>query len=64
LAPLEDVLREVLRGRNHALLYDRGGESLTQVIVLDPSGPRTPSRKPPTKRTKPGGVRGPTVVWR
>jgi hypothetical protein len=37
--PMEDVLRQILRGRNHALIYDSDTASLDQVIVLTPSKP-------------------------
>ena len=36
MAPVEDVLRQILRGRNYALVYDAGDVSLSQVIVLPP----------------------------
>ena len=42
MAPIEDVLRQILRGRNHALVYDGDTASLSQVIVLAPSSPRRP----------------------
>jgi hypothetical protein len=38
MAPVEDVLREVLRGRNYALVYD-GDASLSRVIILRPPSP-------------------------
>jgi hypothetical protein len=40
MAPVEDVLREVLRGRNYALVYEGDDTSLSQVIVLRPPSPR------------------------
>lgn len=41
--PLEEVLRQILRGRNFALIYDEETAALAQVIVLRPSTPRRPS---------------------
>jgi hypothetical protein len=42
MAPVENVLRQVLRGRNYALVYDGEDEFPTEVIVLPPSAPRRP----------------------
>lgn len=68
---VEDVLREVLRDRNYALVYANG--AVTQVILLEPSGSSPPSR-PVTARAnaatrranaaarKKAAARGPTVV--
>jgi hypothetical protein len=39
MAPVQQVLRQVLRGRNYALLYD-GDESVSRVIVLPPPSKR------------------------
>ena len=52
MAPVEDVLRELLRGRNYALVYDGQDALLSQVIVLRPSvaGPRTATYRPPYRR--------------
>jgi hypothetical protein len=52
--PVEHVLRQILRGRNHALVYAGDPVSLKQVIVLAPSAPRKPraasSRRPSRAR--------------
>jgi hypothetical protein len=52
MAPVEDVLREILRGRNYALVYDGDDALLSQVIVLRPSvpGPRTATYRRPYRR--------------
>jgi len=42
MAPLEDVLREILRGRNYAFVRDADTASLSRVIVLAPSAARKP----------------------
>jgi type II secretory pathway component GspD/PulD (secretin) len=42
MAPVEHVLRQILRGRNYALVYDGDDASLTSVIVLPPPAPRNP----------------------
>jgi hypothetical protein len=42
-APVEDVLRQILRGRNYALLYGGDEESPTEVIVLPPPALRRPA---------------------
>lgn len=66
-APIEDILHEVLRERNYALVYD-GDDGVSQVILLAPSAPRNPgtvSRKPSTvPRAKRKGVSdcGPIVI--
>jgi hypothetical protein len=50
---IDDVLRAVLRGRNHALVYDRDAE-LSRVIVLTPSTPRRPGAvSRPPRRVQP-----------
>jgi hypothetical protein len=43
MAPVEEVLRQILRGRNYALIYDAHDSSLDEVIVLRPSTPGYPS---------------------
>lgn len=68
MSPLEDVLRELLRGRNHAIVYDEGGTP-SRVLLLAPSDPRRVGRPPPRKRPPPGKRRspprqGPIVVVR
>lgn len=66
-APLEDILRDVLRDRNYALVYD-GDDGVSQVILLAPSAPRKPGavqRKPakvPRRKQKEASDRGPIVV--
>ena len=55
-APVEDTLRRVLHGRNYALVYGEGGESLSQVIVLKPPSPRKPGHV-----SRPAGGRRPAV---
>jgi hypothetical protein len=42
MAPIEDVLRQILRGRNYALVYDADDASLSRVIVLRPPAMRRP----------------------
>ena len=42
MAPVEDVLRQILRGRNYALVYDADAASLSRVIVLRPPAMRGP----------------------
>ena len=54
-APVEAVLRQILRGRNYALVYDAEDASLSRVIVLAPSAVRrrsVVSRRP----TRVGGA--------
>lgn len=68
MSPLDDVLRELLRGRNHAIVYDDGGAP-SRVLLLAPSDPRRVGRPPPRKRPPPGKRRspprqGPIVVVR
>jgi hypothetical protein len=53
---LEEMLRQVLRGRNYALFYDAEG-ALTRVMVLPPS-----SAPPPRRRAR--GVRARGVSGR
>jgi hypothetical protein len=62
MAPLEYVLRQILRGRNHALVYDAAA-ALSQVILLAPSTPQKPVR---ASRAKPRRTprQGPIVVSR
>ena len=52
MAPVEDVLRELLHGRNYALVYDGEDAPLSQVIVLRPSvaGPPSTTYRPPYRR--------------
>lgn len=63
MAPIEDVLREMLRGRNYALVYDADTDSLSRVILLAPSTPgraggaSVPARKPQRQK-----ARSPVVV--
>jgi len=38
-APVESVLRQILRGRNYALVYDGDDAFLSQVVVLPPPAP-------------------------
>jgi hypothetical protein len=65
MAPVEDVLREVLRDRNYALVYD-GDDRLSQVILLAPSAPTKPAaaRRQPAARAKRNATRdrGPIVI--
>ena len=35
-APVENVLRQILRGRNYALIYDANDKLVREVIVLPP----------------------------
>jgi hypothetical protein len=44
MAPVEDILRQILRGRNYALVYDADANdpSLSRVIVLPPPAPGKP----------------------
>jgi hypothetical protein len=41
-APVEQVLRQILRGRNYALVYDGDDQSVSRVIVLSPPSARRP----------------------
>ncbi|MDX2169316.1 MAG: hypothetical protein SF182_19755 [Deltaproteobacteria bacterium] len=50
-ASLEALLRELLRGRNFALVYDAAG-AVDQVIVLAPSKPGSGRPAPPPRRAK------------
>jgi type II secretory pathway component GspD/PulD (secretin) len=50
MASVEDVLRQILRGRNYALVHDADDASLRQVIVLPPPAVRRPAaRRRPTR---------------
>jgi hypothetical protein len=42
MSPVEDVLRQILRGRNYALVRDADDGFLYQVIVLPPPAPPRP----------------------
>jgi hypothetical protein len=65
-APLENVLHNVLRDRNYALVFD-ANDAVSQVILLAPSPPRPlgalgrKARAIPRARQK-ASDRGPTVV--
>ena len=64
-APVEYVVREILHGRNYALVYDADRRSLSQVIVLDPSTPGKPTPVGPKARsTAAKSPQGPTVIRR
>lgn len=55
MGPAEHVLREILRGRNYALVYDGATASLSQVILLAPSTASrspVPARKPAAKKAR------------
>lgn len=62
-APVADVLRHLLRGRNYALVYDDG--DISRVILLEPSTPgatrRAPPRRPPA-RARGGGKAAPAPI--
>ena len=60
MAPAEDVLREILRGRNYALVYDGDAASMSQVILLAPSTAGRPNVVSPRQRRK--TARAPVVV--
>lgn len=67
MAPIDDVVREMLSGRNYALVYDGDSGSLSQVILLAPSVPGKPSaaarrRNVPARRTASKKPRGALVV--
>jgi hypothetical protein len=44
MAPVEEVLRQILRGRNYALVYDADDATLSRVIVLTPPSVRNAGR--------------------
>ena len=48
-APIEDVLRQMLRGTSYAVFYDREGGEISRVVVLSPlpapTKPRVPIRR-------------------
>jgi len=51
MAPVEYVLRQILRGRNYALIYDGEDTFVSQVIILPPSAARpNPPPRPPFRR--------------
>ena len=55
MGPAEHVLREILRGRNYAVVYDGATASLSQVILLAPSTASrspVPARKPTAKKAR------------
>jgi hypothetical protein len=54
MGSIEDILREMLRGRNYALVYDGATESLSRVILLAPSKPGPPSsaRRIPARKAR------------
>ena len=56
MARVEDVLRQIMRGRNYALVYDAGAASPSRVIVLPPPAVGKPSL-PFRQRTRAGGRR-------
>lgn len=62
-APVEDVLRQLLRGRNYAVVYDDG--DISRVILLEPSTPgasgRSPAPRPPA-RARRGGKAAPAPI--
>jgi len=49
-SPVEEVVRQVLHGRNYALFFDSEG-TLTRVIVLPPSSPPNSSGARPLLKT-------------
>jgi hypothetical protein len=56
MLPVEDVLHEILRGRNYALIYDGDGDGVSRVMVLAPSNAsrsRAPVRRPPPRKARP-----------
>ncbi len=57
-APVEDVLRELLRGRNYAVVYE--DDEISQVILLEPSKPGSsrPVRARPARPAARGKARG------
>jgi hypothetical protein len=65
MSPIDDVLEQVLRRRNHALIYDGDAESPSRVIVLLPSSASKSRRgrpRHPPRRRRSSRSRGPTVV--
>jgi hypothetical protein len=65
LAPLDEVLHEVLRGRNYALMYDAETAALRRVIVLPPASTRAyASPRRPAAKTRRGKPVGPVVIRR
>ncbi len=52
MAPVADVLREILRGRNYSFVYDGENPVPHEVIVLRPSvpGPAPARSRPPFRR--------------
>jgi hypothetical protein len=49
---IEDALRQILRDRNYAFVYDADTEALETVIVLPPSVPRAPGRASPNRPSR------------
>jgi hypothetical protein len=55
LSPVDRVLREILRGRNYAVLYDSEAGGIEKVILLAPSSvSRAPAVRPPPRRPAKG----------
>jgi hypothetical protein len=64
MAPVAQVLRQTLRGRNYALMYDADTAAVSHVILLAPSapsGPARPSRATPRKQRR-GTPPSPLVI--
>jgi hypothetical protein len=58
IVPIEDLLHEILRGRNYSLVYDEESASLSQVILLAPSTPgRARPARPPARKAAAGARR-------
>jgi hypothetical protein len=64
MAPIEDVLLQILRGRNYAVIYDGDRGAVSRVIVLRPSTASRSSARAARPRRNPQRPRSAVVIRR